>query len=236
MYVAVPLGVLCASGVNNSVAVMCGRFTLTPDAERLHEELGIGVPPDYQPRYNIAPGQPILAIAGEPDAPRAGWLLWGLRPWWQREKPGRPLVNLRADRLHRTVPRLLERRRCLIPADGFYEWMRMARHRQPMFVHRPDQGLFTMAALWDRWQPDDGVEVRTVAIITTEAQGIVESIHDRMPLILEADERAEWLDRETQSERLSEMLRARSPDLEAYAVISRVNKADNEGRENLEPA
>jgi putative SOS response-associated peptidase YedK len=214
---------------------MCGRFTLTPDAERLHEELGIGLPPDYEPRYNIAPGQPLLAIAGDSETQRAGWLLWGLIPWWRRERPGRPLVNLRADHLHRTVPRLLERKRCLIPADGFYEWLRRDGQRQPMFVHHPGHDVFTLAGLWDRFQDENGEEVRTTAIITTAAQGIVERIHDRMPLIVQPADRAEWLGRDTPAERVAELLGTRAPELVAYPVSTHVNNARNEGPECLEP-
>lgn len=165
---------------------MCGRFTLTPDAERLFEEYGIGVPADYSPRWNIAPGQPILALAGA--EPRAGWLHWGLVPHWGTHR--RPYVNLRVERLEQTVPRLLERRRCAIPADGFYEWQRQADGKQPFYVHQPD-GLFTMAAVWDRPRGEDASP--TVAILTTAATGRMKQIHARMPIVLDAEAQARWL-------------------------------------------
>lgn len=215
---------------------MCGRFTLTPDAERLFEEFGIGVPEDYRPRWNVAPGQPILAIAGDGERLRSGWLLWGLVPWWRRDKPGKPFVNLRADRLDRTVPRLLERHRCLIPADGFYEWLRRDSGKQPMHLHRRDGGLFSMAALWDRAEGRDGEEIRTVAILTTGAAGVAKEVHDRMPLIIEAQDRATWLDRASPQDTVRALLTPSAPpDLDVVPVSTRVNSVTNDDPACVEP-
>ncbi len=206
---------------------MCGRFTLTADAERLYEEFGIGVPPEYEPRWNIAPGQTILAVAEGPDGPRAGWLLWGLVPGWRGK--AKPLVNLRAEGAHRTAPRLLERRRCLIPADGFYEWKRADGRKQPQRIHRPDGRLLAMAALWDRRREGEADEGEaTVAILTVPAVGVVRGIHDRMPLILEGEARSAWLARETPRDTLADVLRATPPALDAYPVSTRVNDVRND--------
>lgn len=209
---------------------MCGRYTLTPDAERLFEEYGIGVPADYRPRWNVSPGQPILALAG--PGSKAGWLHWGLTPHWQAGK--RPYVNLRAETLGRTAPRLLERRRCVIPADGFYEWQRRSEGKQPFYIQAEDARLFTMAAVWDRGRGADNAPP-TVAILTTEAAGGMREIHGRMPLILDAGERAAWLAADTPSDALRALLASPGVALDAWPVSTRVNDVRNDDPECTRP-
>lgn len=216
---------------------MCGRFTLSADAERIFEEYGIGVPKDYEPRWNISPGTPILALAANAEEGlRAGWLLWGLvPPWQQREKGGRPLVNLRSETVAKTARSLLERRRCAIPADGFYEWLRRDGKRVPFHLHRPDDGLITMAGVWNRTKGDDGEDVHTVAILTADALGSAADVHDRMPVILDAGARARWLDPGTSAEEAQSLLKPRDPGLQAREVSTRVNDARYDAPDCVDP-
>lgn len=215
---------------------MCGRYTLTADAERIFEEYGIGVPADYEPRWNIAPGTPILALAATRDGElRAGWLHWGLIPPWQRGGGGRPLVNLRSETIRKTAGRLLEHRRCAIPADGFYEWLRAEGKRVPYHLHHPDGQVFTMAGVWNRSKTDAGETVHTVAILTTDAAGAVRPIHDRMPVILTAEARARWLDPRTSPDQAEALLCPLDPDLEATEVSPRVNDARYDAPDCVDP-
>ena len=215
---------------------MCGRYTLSADAERLFEEYGIGVPADYEPRWNIAPGTPILALAATKEGElRAGWLHWGLVPPWQREGGGRPLVNLRSETIQKTAGRLLEHRRCAIPADGFYEWLRADGKRVPYHLHRPDGKLFTMAGVWNRSKSESGDELHTVAILTADAIGAAKSVHNRMPVILDEEAREKWLSPHTPAAEAEALLRPRDPGLEAAEVSMRVNDARYDAPDCVEP-
>jgi putative SOS response-associated peptidase YedK len=209
---------------------MCGRFVLSADAQRLVEEFGLGsLPPDYSPRWNIAPGQPILAVAGDPASPRAGWLLWGLVPWWQRDRPGRPLVNLRAETARRTAGRAFERHRCLIPADAFYEWLRRDGRKQPMILTPAARDeMLALAGVWERTERPDGEIVNTVAILTTDALGNARDVHDRMPLIIQPGDRATWLDRDSPADAVDALLQPRPVQLDVRPVSTRVNSAAND--------
>lgn len=213
---------------------MCGRFILSADAERLIEEFGLGaLPPGYEPRWNIAPGQPILAVAGEADAPRAGWLLWGLVPWWRREKPGRPLVNLRAETARRTAGRAFERHRCLIPASAFYEWQKREGGKQPMRVSPTGSDLLALAGVWEHASDDESLN--TVAILTTAASPSVRDVHDRMPLVIRPEDRHTWLDRDAPAEAVDALLRPFDEPLEVRPVSTRVNSAENDDPACAEP-
>jgi putative SOS response-associated peptidase YedK len=216
---------------------MCGRFTLTCDAEALREEFAnVEIPELPGPRYNIAPQQPVLAITG-PDAsePRAGFLEWGLVPFWMEESPGKRLVNVRAESLAGRFRHQFERRRCLIPADSFYEWQREGGRKVPMRILRPDRRPFALAGIWDRWQTPEGEPMYTCAIITTAARGVAGEFHDRMPLIIDAPARALWLNREASPGEVRKLLKPYSGELEAYQVSTVVNSARNDDPRCVEP-
>jgi putative SOS response-associated peptidase YedK len=176
---------------------MCGRFLLAVDPNILREIFALIEAPAPQPRYNIAPTQPVLAVRQGPDGSRTASLLrWGLVPSWAREiQAGSPLINARSETAaekpaFRTA---LRRRRCLVPANGFYEWQRQGRTRQPFCFRMAEGEPFAFAGLWEQWASPDGKTVESCAILTTEANELVRPVHDRMPVIVPRDEFAHWL-------------------------------------------
>lgn len=208
---------------------MCGRFTLTATPQRLRDRLRLAAAPeDLVPRYNIAPSQDVLVVAN-----RAQRLLrparWGLVPRWARDPSiGHRMINARAETLAQrpAFRELLERRRCVIPADGFYEWRRLDRRtRQPFYLRGRDGAPLALAGLWDVWRAADGARLASCTIITVPANGTVAPIHDRMPAILPPAGLDAWLDpAPAPAAALTPWLRPSSDDdLDAYPVSARVN-------------
>jgi len=210
---------------------MCGRFTLFEPDHVLTREFGVSAIPSLSPRYNIAPSQPVAAVRASPGGTgrELALLRWGLVPSWSKDPAiGNRLVNARAEtaREKPSFRDAFRRRRCLIPASGFYEWKREERGKRPYFVRRRDDRPFAFAGLWDRWaSPDGGGVIETCAILTTGANAALAPIHDRMPVILPPWEYARWLDtalRDTDS--LAPLLAPLPPeDILAYPVSPRVN-------------
>ncbi len=158
---------------------------------------GLDSAPELAPRYNVAPTQPVGIVRYANNIGRPEWTfaLWGLIPSWSKDPGiGARLINARAE----TAPEkpsfraAFKRRRCLIPADGFYEWKREGRARQPFHFTVAD-GLFAFAGLWETWTGPDGGEIDSCTILTTEANDLVATVHDRMPVILATEDYAEWL-------------------------------------------
>ena len=204
---------------------MCGRFTLRhPRRVRIW-----GVPDadlfDINPRFNIAPSQKILAVTQVGERRALSLLDWGLVPSWSKEAIG--LINARAETLEEkpSFSESFQRRRCLIPADGFYEWKKQGKLRQPYFFQLKDETPFAFAGIWDEWRRD-GVSITSCAIITTTPNELLASIHDRMPVILHPEAHDEWLDARTLPSELTGML---SPfpasAMKSYPVGSDVNQA-----------
>ena len=178
---------------------MCGRFTLTTPGEIVAEAFGLDEAPPLEPRRNIAPTEPVAVVRAEGAGRRLAFLRWGLVPAWSREPRGRTLlINARDDTLTKrpSFRESFERRRCLIPADGFYEWKARpgARRKDPYLIRIAEGGLFAFAGLWERPHPGDPESRGTCAIVTTEPNALVREIHDRMPVILPRQAWAEWLD------------------------------------------
>ncbi|MDO7266435.1 SOS response-associated peptidase [Shouchella clausii] len=173
---------------------MCGRFTLTASPTDVEEELGIEIP-SFPPSHNIAPTEEILAIAAIHTAPKACFFHWGLIPHWSKQKNKGPKpINARAETIADTMPfkHLLPRKRCLIVADGFYEW---TSDKTPFHFQNENGRLMTFAGLWDTWQDSEsGEAVSSCTIITTRPNELVGKYHDRMPVILEEGNREAWLD------------------------------------------
>jgi len=217
---------------------MCGRFTLFEPDKVLAREFGVADLPSLTARYNIAPSQPVAAVraAAAGSGREFAFLRWGLIPSWAKDPSiGERLINARAEtaREKPSFRNAFRKRRCLIPASGFYEWRRQERGKQPYYVRMRDGRLFAFAALWDRWESPDGDAVETCAILTTAANAVLAPIHDRMPVILPPGEYARWLDpslRETES--LASLLVPFPPDgMVSFPVSTRVNSpaADDEG-------
>jgi len=220
---------------------MCGRFVLTATPEELAALFGYLDGDWFPPRYNIAPTQPIAAIRLGRGARRFALVRWGLVPAWVEDpRTFSLLINARAEGLA-TRPAFkaaFQYRRCLVPATGFYEWRRGAgRQRQPYLVRRRDRQPMALAGLWETWLGRDGSEIDSACIVTTDANRVVSSIHDRMPVILDPDGWERWLDSTAHpAGSVQELLRPAPDDLlEAVPVDPRVNKAENDDPALLEP-
>ncbi len=213
---------------------MCGRFALIASAPRLARLLGLVKIPELTPRYNIAPSQPVAAIRNNPDGARQLVMLrWGLLPSWAKDpKPNYRMINAKAETLAQRpafrVP--FRRRRCLIAADGFYEWQRLEGRKQPYYITRRDREPFAFAGLWERWHGDDDeMVVESCTIITTPANETVAAIHDRMPAILDSAQFDLWLDSDSSPDKLQPLLEPYPADgLEALPVSSLVNNPRND--------
>lgn len=170
---------------------MCGRFTLAHPADDIESFFKVELPADYLPRYNVAPTQKILTIKNS-SPKKAELMRWGLIPFWAKdEKIGNSLINARAETIE-SKPAFrasFKKKRCLILSDGFFEWKKEVKAKQPYRIHMKDDGLFAFAGLWDEWN-----SLETCTIITTEPNDLVAQIHDRMPVILENRDFEKWLE------------------------------------------
>jgi len=202
---------------------MCGRFAINTTATELIEHFQLLSCPEFGLRYNIAPASLIPVIRFKPDTGRVGQLVkWGLVPSWSKDPSiGAKLNNARGETVAEksSFKTSFARHRCLIPASGFYEWQAVAGKKQPFYIH-PTDGLFAFAGLLAAWKAPDGQTLVTTCVITTEPNEIMASIHDRMPVILEAAEYDAWLDPGNQDiEALKKMIRPCSAEgMTAYPV------------------
>lgn len=220
---------------------MCGRFTVTADGEAVRTEFGLpDVPFDYRPRYNVAPMQDVLAVIHDGERRRAGWMRWGLVPHWADDPlVGSKMINARSETIEDrpAFREAFEKRRCIVVADGFYEWQRISGTKIPMRIHRKGGELFGFAGLWERWGPRGEKPLITCTILTTTPATSIADLHDRMPVMLTPDECDAWLNRDADPESLKGLLRSfPDDDLEAYAVSTLVNHVDNDGPECVQPA
>lgn len=217
---------------------MCGRFTLDTSVEVLESELGI-VLTEIQPSYNIAPTHQVLSIVGTEEGRKAGYLQWGLVPSWAKDpKIGSKMINARSETVDDkpSFKRLLTRRRCLIVADSFYEWKRLSGGKQPYRITVNDGRPFTFAGLWDRWE-HDGQKLVTCTILTTKPNKLMQSIHDRMPVILQDNEQAQWIDPLIDDKNFLKNLLVPldSSIMKAYPVSKKVNNPANNDKSLIEP-
>ncbi|WP_274650521.1 SOS response-associated peptidase [Paenibacillus humicola] len=214
---------------------MCGRYTIVVSLEELMlryliEETDV---PHQRPKYNVAPGQMVFAIIHDGKRSRLGELKWGLVPSWANDpKIGYKMINARAESVwdKPAFKQLVRRKRCLIPADGFYEWRKTADGKQPLRIVLRSRRLFSMAGLFDTWLTPDGGKLSTCTILTTEPNKLMATIHDRMPVILRPEDEAQWLDRSIQDQqRIGGLLRPYPEDeMEAYPVSSAVGNVAND--------
>lgn len=218
---------------------MCGRFVLAADPETLQQAFNLASLPDIQPRYNIAPTQIIPVITNEaPDT--LSMLRWGLIPSWSKDMSvASKMINARAETAAEkpAFHAAFRRRRCLIPATGFYEWQARENGRTPMFIHLKNAPVFAFAGLWEVWHSPQGDEVRSVTILTTEANSFMRSIHDRMPVILHSADYKTWLDSsEVPADVLRSLLRPfEAAEMTAYEVSRMVNRPTMDVPELIAP-
>ena len=219
---------------------MCGRFSLVSEIGELQgrfEFAATDLP--HAPRYNIAPSQPLLAVLNGGER-RAAHLRWGLIPSWAKSASvGSRLINARAETVAErpSFRTALARRRCLVLADGFYEWQRTGKARKPMRIIMKSGEPFAFAGLWDSWRDPEGEIVRSCTIITTAANELLRPVHERMPVILPREMESFWLDRDVEDpEALAQALVPYPSELmEAYEVSSLVNRPGNDGPEVIVP-
>ncbi len=221
---------------------MCGRYTLAiPDPAAVRGRFPIGESVDVRRRYNVAPGDDVLAVTTDrAGAPRGELLRWGFVPSWSKHPDtSLKMINARVETVAErpAYRRAFERFRCLIVADGFYEWRAMpAGSKQPFHITREDGELFAFAGLWSIWHGDADRTLRTCTILTTAANPLIAPLHDRMPVILARDAEAAWLDTSTPPDQLADILHGRAPEQTALRPVgSAVNDARYDGPECLAP-
>lgn len=220
---------------------MCGRFTLTQSAEEITEFFGLSEVLELTLRYNIAPSQLIAAIVQDKGSQenKLKWMRWGLIPSWAKDtKIGYKLINARAETLTEkpSFRNAFKHRRCLIIADGFYEWQKREKHKQPYYIQLRNKQPFAFAGLWETWQPEDGEAIISCTIITTEANALMQPIHDRMPVILSPDVYEQWLDPTVnQSEDLQETLKPYESEMITTPVSNVVNNPVHDLPECVKP-
>lgn len=222
---------------------MCGRFTLTVDPAELQDTFGGYIfPQKFAPRFNIAPSQPVLAIPND-ERNAADFFVWGLIPMWAKDPSiGNRLINARGETIAEkpSFRGAFKYKRCLILADGFYEWKASPgkKTKTPYFIHMKDRKPFAFAGLWDSWESPDGSSVKTCTIITTEPNELMADLHNRMPAILHPRDYGKWLDVSPQTpESLLPLIKPYSADaMSAHPVSTLVNKPSNDSPELVVPA
>ncbi|MCX7427518.1 MAG: SOS response-associated peptidase [Planctomycetia bacterium] len=218
---------------------MCGRFTLRAPASVVAEQFSVFAMPPFTPRFNIAPTQPASVVRMAPERELVA-LRWGLIPGWAKDPAiGPRLINARAETAAEkpAFRAAFRRRRCLVVADGFYEWQRRGKAKQPYFIHLRDDRPFAFAGLWESWERPERGLLETCTILTTEPNALVAPLHDRMPVILPPDAYDTWLDPTNEDVgQLATLLRAYpAEEMAAYPVGSYVNSPTHDGAECIEP-
>jgi putative SOS response-associated peptidase YedK len=217
---------------------MCGRFYLLSQGAAVADLFGLTCAVDLAPRFNIAPSQPVAVVRLGGHGRRLAGLRWGLIPSWAKDGKLAPInagSETAADKP--TFRNAMRKRRCLVAANGFYEWVKTGKQRQPFAFSLQDDKPFAFAALWESWAGPSG-DIETCCLLTTTANDLVKPAHDRMPVILERPYFEQWLDpAEQNAEALSWMLRPyRADAMRAWPVGSLVNNACNDDARCLEPA
>ena len=214
---------------------MCGRYRLSRRKQLIEEYFDSAGEDDWAPRYNVAPTQSVPIIRQHPAEPRRELSLvrWGLIPSWAKDASGAArMINARSETAATTSAfrDALTNRRCLIPADGFYEWKKSGKLKQPYCFEVNDGKMFAFAGLWDRWKDPSGQWIKTCSILTTTPNAVTSAVHDRMPVILDPDSYDLWLDPGLHDVRVvSEMLKPYDAQvMRCYPVSSRVNRVAND--------
>lgn len=219
---------------------MCGRFTLRTPAERVAEEFQLEETLPLEARYNIAPAQEVLAVRSFEEEREAVTLRWGLIPFWSKDATNASrLINARSETAAEkpSFRESFKRRRCIIPADGFYEWKKEGAAKRPFYFRMKDERLFGFAGLWDEWRDPQGERVETCAILTTGANELLRPVHERMPVILRPETYDLWLEDDSRRRELRKELLVPYPaeEMDCYAVSRAVNSPKNQGEELLLP-
>ena len=220
---------------------MCGRYAVTSSPEAIRALFRYAELPNFPPRYNVAPTQPIAIVRLIDGQRHFALVRWGLLPSWVKDPRNFSLlINARGESVldKPAFKNAMKRRRCLVPADGFYEWKRDGARNQPFFVRKKGGGPLAFAGLWETWTGPNGEELETAAIVTTNANATLAPIHERMPVVIPEDAFELWLNNEAVDAETAAALIAPPPDdlLEAYEVSSAVNRTANDNPQLLEKA
>jgi putative SOS response-associated peptidase YedK len=220
---------------------MCGRYTITMTLDELmfRYEIEEDLPPFHKPRYNVSPGQMVPVVIHDGQGHRLGELRWGLIPEWAKEEKVKvPTFNARAETLKQKpmfrVP--FQRKRCLVPADSFFEWKKTNEGKQPMRIIMKSEEIFSMAGLYDTWIREDGTRISSCTVITTSPNEVLTGIHDRMPVILRREDESNWLDRGIKDTPSLENLLKPYPaeQMTLYQVSPQVGNVKNDSPECIE--
>lgn len=214
---------------------MCGRFSFS-NLLALIMRFKINLPQEVKPRYNIAPSQEVLALVNDGGV-QAVCFRWGLIPFWAKNiGPG--LINARAETVDKkpSFRQSLKSKRCLIPADGFYEWKEAGDRKRPYRITLKSEEVFSLAGLWDTWRSPEGETISSCTIITITANTLLKPIHNRMPVILSKKAEEVWLNKNTDLSMLKSLLAPYPAELmESYAISTRINNPRNDDPDVLKP-
>ncbi|MHC4064758.1 MAG: SOS response-associated peptidase [Planctomycetota bacterium] len=221
---------------------MCGRYTLaTPDPD-LADLLDLTAEPTLEPRYNIAPTQPVAVLRTPQVRPvrELELLQWGLVPSWAKDPTiGARMINARSETAAEkpSFRAAFRQRRCLLPADGFYEWQRIGRGKQPHYIRMKGGRPFVFAGLWEHWEGPDGTVIESCTVLTTTPNELIEPLHNRMPVILRTDDSALWLDPEVKDPaRIQPLLRPyEAAEMTSHPVSTQVNNPRNDEGGCIQP-
>lgn len=222
---------------------MCGRYTNAAKKDQIRKEFSAKIPNAVsdKPRYNIAPSQMIEVVLNDNTERIVSLLKWGLIPHWAKDAEiGNKLINARGETLSEkpSFRDAFKNRRCIIPATGFYEWKKGRDGKQPYYFHLKEKDVFGFAGLWEEWiDKETNKVIETCTIITTEANEVLKPVHDRMPVILKAEDYDEWLDTTIKkAENLQKFLAPYSAnEMESYSVSKSVNVPDSDSKELIKP-
>ena len=219
---------------------MCGRYLLISPVEAMSKFFDLGGLLNLPPRYNIAPTQDAPVVRLDQQGGRELILMrWGLVPLWAKDlSMGARAINARAESVAEkpAFRDAFERRRCLVPTDGFFEWEKKGKVRQPWRIGPVEDGLMALAGIWERWRAPAGGVVRSYAVVTTEANELVAPLHDRMPVVIPPERFSEWLDPETPQDDLKRLLRPYPAErMKAEPISRRLNDVRNDDAACLEP-
>lgn len=220
---------------------MCGRFVQDISPSQLTQTYGLASAPRLPSRYNIAPSQQVAAVRPSEDGGQSlVRLRWGLIPSWAKDiNVGYKMINARSETAHEkpSFRQALKSRRCVIPANGFYEWQKAGKSKIPHYIRLTENQVMSFAGLWDRWASPDGQVIESCTILTTEANDLLRPIHDRMPVILSQNDLGRWLrPGHLDAAELSDLFRPYSPaTMDEYVVTMDVNSPSNDSRDNILP-
>ncbi len=219
---------------------MCGRYTVTSAPEAIRALFRYPEQPNFPPRYNVAPTQPIPIVRLVNGERHFALVRWGLLPSWVKDpKSFTLLINARGESAAEkpAFRAAMKRRRCLIPADGFYEWQKAGERKRPFYVHAKSGKPLAFAGLWETWTGPNGEELETGTIVTTAANKTLAPIHGRMPVIVPPDGFDLWLDTANVDAKTAAALIAPAPEnlLEAFEISTAVNRVANDNPKLIEP-